>query len=174
MTRNYQKSFPGDKNAGFTLIELLVVVLIIGILAAVALPQYEKAVFKARMSEAFVNLKNLARAIQVCELTNGGPPAGQWSTYPCYDTSALDIELGAPDSYFFNTEQFTYIIDRGSLTEPDVLAVGYHKLSDVCICIDEEGNFFSDHEPAGCGNGNYPKFNVPKTLNIEDRVCNCC
>ena len=82
--------------------------------------------------------------------------------------------MGTPDSYFFNTEQFTYIIDRGSLTDPDVLAIGYHKLSDVCICIDEEGNFFADQEPAGCGNGNYPKFNVPKTLNIEDRVCNCC
>ena len=59
------------KNHAFTLIELLVVVLIIGILAAIALPQYQKAVLKTRFMQLIVLQDAIERAENVYYLANG-------------------------------------------------------------------------------------------------------
>lgn len=63
---------------GFTLIELLVVVLIIGILSSVALPQYTKAVRKARIVEARTILSSLIKAEDLYILENGNNEWNSW------------------------------------------------------------------------------------------------
>ncbi|MGB2578343.1 prepilin-type N-terminal cleavage/methylation domain-containing protein [Elusimicrobium simillimum] len=93
---------------GFTLIELLVVVLIIGILAAIALPQYTKAVEKSRVTEALSNLKTIRDNSQMYVMAHGFPnPQLLDQDF----ANAVDIELtgGSWDSEgYYVTKNFKY------------------------------------------------------------------
>ena len=76
------------KNQGFTLIELLVVVLIIGILSAVALPQYQVAVAKSRLSAVIPTTKEMANALELYYLANGA--------YPPDSTEDFGFDISVP------------------------------------------------------------------------------
>ena len=71
-------------SSAFTLIELLVVVLIIGILAAVALPQYQRSIVKSRLANIKQTLASIKEAEEIYYLSNG-----EYTRY----VSDLDINL---------------------------------------------------------------------------------
>jgi prepilin-type N-terminal cleavage/methylation domain-containing protein len=73
---------------GFTLIELLVVVLIIGILAAIALPQYNAAVAYSRVAEALTFIKTLNQAQEIHHLTTGE-----------YTINADNLDISLPSGF---------------------------------------------------------------------------
>ena len=86
-------------NKGFTLIELLVVVLIIGILSAVALPQYTTAVEKARSSEALTLMSSIRNAAERYRLQKD-----EWPT----SFNMLDVEIPkVPGSSSYGGKNFT-------------------------------------------------------------------
>ena len=66
-----QVQHDGLRVPAFTLIELLVVVLIIGILAAVALPQYQKAILKSKTTHGRLKLQAMTQAQKVFWMENG-------------------------------------------------------------------------------------------------------
>ena len=82
-----------NNTKAFTLIELLVVVLIIGILAAVALPQYQQAVEKSRAAEAMANISSFAKAVEVWKLANPGIPD---RTFTGYGTGVGQLDIDIP------------------------------------------------------------------------------
>ena len=94
---------PLFNNGAFTLIELLVVVLIIGILAAVAVPQYQKAVEKSRATQAYTLLRAIYPAQLAYYLANGSFSR---------DFKELDVEFpyddGGKDNSYFEGNGFTW------------------------------------------------------------------
>ena len=87
---------------GFTLIELLVVVLIIGILAAIAVPQYQKAVIKSRYATIKNLVSSLVQAQEVYYLANNN-----------YADDFEKLDIAMPDGKLENSTKSAYFYPWG-------------------------------------------------------------
>lgn len=102
---------------GFTLVELLVVVLIIGILTAIGLPQYQKAVSKALMAEAVSNIATLERAEQACVLANK-----RVNNINCTSMDNLDVKLANSNNWGYGVSLSSCSFAAITSTTPQVCA----------------------------------------------------
>ncbi|WP_462179414.1 pilin [Pseudoalteromonas gelatinilytica] len=87
-----------QKQQGFTLIELMIVIAIIGILAAIALPQYQTYTKKARFSEVVLAASSAKGLVDVCFQTRG---AGVLAN--CDTAAEIGLSAGVADGKYVDS-----------------------------------------------------------------------
>ena len=137
--------------SAFTLIELLVVVLIIGILAAIALPQYKIAVMKSRLATIMTNVKAIVNSSEIYYLTNGQYPD---------DDDIRDIDIGIAGCYINpNTEKYF-----GTFHCPtEEYDFGYSNQDQMLIAFlkNQTEDMFSGQDYVGIAYAQYPQHALP-------------
>jgi len=153
---------------GFTLIELLVVVIIIGVLAAIGIPQYTKTIEKARGAEARSGLGHIQEGEKLYYVENEHYyPAGtsvSTATELTDINNALDIGL--------THKEWDFIIDASS---SEFIAKAKRlngKCAGRCIYIDSKGDIIGD-EPSECKNDTTGTCTC-NTTECTASTCECC
>ena len=138
---------------GFTLIELLTVVLIVGILAAIATPQYRKSINRARVAEAQQALPAIYESAERWMLENA-----QTTTNNLGNFKQLDVELkgrvSPTNSKKWLTDNFEYSFQtqKGGSPTAKIIKTG-DKYNGLVVSYD--GNEFACCPPSGSAKAGY-------------------
>lgn len=114
---------------GFTLIELLVVVAIIGILASIAMPNFQHAQVKAKTTRAFADMRTLSTALEAYALDNNNYPLDGNDYFErdeeLYDQIRIQSVLTTPVAYI--SELFPDIFHNRDVQVDDPLVSRYFR-----------------------------------------------
>lgn len=97
---------------GFTLVELMITVVIVGVLAAVAVPIYQANVNRAKASEADAAMGSIRTALRVYFAEYASYPME--ASYVAVTTLSIDMTAADLNGTYFAAAEYTYISSADS------------------------------------------------------------